>query len=277
MALTNIRNCPVYVINLDRRPDRWETFSKQPALNQFKKVQRFSAVDGKTLNVLDDTRISQHTRQNIARTFRRSHYEICTPGAIGASFSHIAIWKKLAESNDDYCVVFEDDTIVDQKALNYIDALIEQLPPKWDMWLLGCHRWAFKGLPANLKETKGWWNVQEFTGAHAYVISKHGAKMLLQECFPIETHIEYYISGCSALKGLRIVKHWSLRMGYEAERTEELDSDTFDSRKSCPTCYVPDNMDDVGFYMTYYKLNRMAVGLAALAVVGLGGWLAAKR
>jgi hypothetical protein len=66
-------------------------------------------------------------------------------------------------------------------------------------------------------------------------------------------------------------------MSYAAEVTEENDSDTFDSQKSCPVCYIPDNYPEIGFYMSYDRLTRMAVGLTAVGFVGYGWWLARKR
>lgn len=276
MALQTIRTCPVYVINLDRRPDRWRDFSKQPTLSYFSGIQRFSAVDGTKLNVQTDPHISLHTRQNILKKYRRSDYEINTLGAIGASLSHIGIWKAFLDSDASHIVVFEDDTTVTAKDLQSIETLLPTQPAGWDMWLLGCHNWRFKG--KSLGPTlKGWQSVQEFTGAHAYVLSRRGAEILTADPFPIETHIEYYICGCSLVKGLKIVKHSDLRIGYAAEITEAEDSDTFDNRKSCPVCVVPDTMIEDGFYMSYWKMWRATVGLAALGAVAVGAFLGAKR
>jgi hypothetical protein len=277
MVLKDIRTCPTRVINLDRRTDRWGTFSKQPLLGEFKELERFSAVDGSKLDVVRDDRVSVHTRQNILTKTRRSHYEICTAGAIGASLSHLTIWEEFLKGDAEYLVVFEDDTIVDTAAMTYVDTLIPKLPESWDMWLLGCHRWAFKGEPMDEQNPKSWWRVKAFTGAHAYVLSRRGAQILLQEPYPIETHIEYYISACSALKGLVIIKHWALRMSYFAETTDADDSDTFDGRKNCPVCYIPDNYPEEGLYIPYWRLWRMLVGLGAVGVVGYGAYLGFKK
>lgn len=277
MTLKDIRVCPTYVINLDRRTDRWSTFSKQHILSQFKSLERFSAVDGSKLDTQNDERISMHTRQNIFYKTRRSHYEICTPGAIGASLSHISIWEEFLKGDAEYVVVFEDDTVVDEKALTYIDTLIPKLPDEWDMWLLGCHRWAFKGKPLEKNSPKGWWSVSAFTGAHAYILSRQGAKLLLEEPYPIETHIEYYISACSLLKGLKVIRHWALRMSYFAEIDQTDDSDTFDGRKNCPVCYIPDNYPEEGFYMSYWRMWRILVGIGALGFVGYGAYLSMKK
>jgi hypothetical protein len=273
MVLTDIRSCPTFVINLDRRKDRWETFSEQPALTEFNALQRFSAVDGSKIDVAYDERISLHTRQNILKKTRRSHYEISTAGAIGATLSHVSIWKQFLQGDSDYIVVFEDDTIVDQKALNYIDKLIPRLPSEWHMWLLGNHGGSFNGKPLIPGDKKSWWQVTGFTGAHAYILSRKGAEILLEDPFPIETHIEYYITACSQLKGLILIKHWALRMSYFMEKTEILDSDTFEGRKTCPVCYIPDNFPEVGFYMSYDHFYRAAVGVLALGIVGWGAYL----
>ncbi len=277
MALENIRTCPTFVINLDRRPDRWTDFSAQPTLSQFTNLQRFSAVDGSKIDVLNDERISLHTRENILLKSRRSHYEIATAGAIGATLSHVSLWKQFLNSDAKYLVVFEDDTIVDDTAMNYIDTLVGKLPAEWHMWLLGTHRGSFEGKPLVPGAPKGWWSVKKFTGAHAYVLSRKGAEILLEDPFPIETHIEYYITACASLKGLILIKHWALRMGYSMERTDEIDSDTFTGRESCPVCYIPDNFPTVGFYMSYDDFYRKVAAGVALGFVGLGAYLGLRR
>ncbi len=274
MALQDIRTCPTFVINLDRRPDRWDKFSAQPTLKEFSNLQRFSAVDGSKLDVMNDDRVSLHTRQNIFRKYRRSDYEINTVGAIGASLSHFTIWENFLKSDATHVVVFEDDTVVDEKTMRKIDALIPKLPQEWDMWLLGTHAWAFSGSPLTANKA-GWWKVRSFTGAHAYVLSRHGAELLLAHRFPIETHVEYYISAVAELKGLKVIRHSKLRQTYFAEVEKTDDSDTFDTKFSCPVCLIPDNYMFTGFFMSNLQLHRAAVGVAAAGIVGYGlyqGW-----
>lgn len=272
MVLEDIRTCPTFVINLDKRKDRWQKFSNQPALHEFSNLQRFSGVDGSKIDVFSDDRVSLHTKQNIMKKYRRSHYEINTPGAIGASLSHITLWQNFLKSDAEYLVVFEDDTIVDSLSLEYIDALIPMLPPSWDMWLLGHHNWSFSSSPITTHNKKGWHRVREFTGAHAYILSRKGAQILCDTPFPIETHIEFYISACSSLKGLYIIKHEAFRMTYFSEIEEVADSNTMNSTfaETCPVCVIPDNYMWDGFYINYHQASRTLVALAALAFVGYG-------
>jgi hypothetical protein len=116
------------------------------------------------------------------------------------------------------------------------------------------------------RELNGWKSVQQFTGAHGYVLSRRAAELLVENPFPIETHIEYYISACSELKGLRIIKHSSLRLSYNDEKSSKSDSDTFLNTQSCPTCKIPDHYYLHGLYFSYEQL----VALLAVGFVSVG-------
>jgi hypothetical protein len=135
------------------------------------------------------------------------------------------------------------------------------------MWLLGTHAWGLEGKPLVKNKPKEWWNIKQFTGAHAYVLSRQGAKILLENPFPIETHIEYYICGCAEFKGLKLIKHSLLRVGYGSEVTEVADSDTFLNRKTCPTCIIPDDYPNYGMYFSHDQLIVMlAIGIAGFGL-----------
>ena len=265
----NIRQIPAYVVNLDRRPDRWEEFQKQPLFGEFKSIERFPAVDGKTLDWKNDDRISYQTRKNIEKSYRRSHYEINSLGAIGASLSHIGIWRKFLASEAKYCLVFEDDTVLKPEELALIDKLCQEKMPDWNLWLIGHHNWMLEGKPINPGKKEGWWNVDVFTGAHAYIIDRTAAEKLLEMPFPIETHIEYYMSNVAKQKGFKIVRYKGLRVGYTIEATGEDDSDTM-IKNTCPVCFIPDDMTNSMFVLSYAKMGRMAVGLAAIGLIWYG-------
>ncbi len=269
MNIQDIRTYPTFVINLNRRPDRWQLFQQQPAVRTFSNLQRFSAVDGKQLDIYTDERISLHTRLNILKNFRRSHYEINTPGAVGASLSHIGIWTKFLQGDAERCIVFEDDAMITEPILRTINQTMQTLPEGCDIWLLGLHQGTpqiVNGLPS----TSPWQLISQFTGAHAYMLTRRAARILCEDPFPIETHIEYYITSCAALKGLRIVQHKEFRVQFLMEQTKVQDSDTFEGETSCPTCYIPDDFPKVGYYRSYADYYRGLIGLAALAFVTFG-------
>ena len=109
----DIRAIPVFCINLDKRPERFKKFSAQPGAKALlTNIQRFSAIDGATIDPLKSDKIALQTKYNILHKTRRSHGEINTLGAIGCSLSHYGVWQKFLEGKADYCLVLEDDADV---------------------------------------------------------------------------------------------------------------------------------------------------------------------
>ena len=237
----SILTLPTYVINMKERADRWRRFSSQPASSSFSNLRRFNAVNGKKLNYRRDKRISVHTRLNITRNYRRSHYEIATLGAIGSSMSHIGIWKKFVASGKPMCVVFEDDVILTNNQIQNIDATFASLPDSWGIWLLGCY---LPNLIIEPMKNKPWCKVHNFTGAHAYIVTRAAAKALLEEPFPIETHIEYYMTSASSLKGIDIVQNDDVNLEFfrKPDGPRTADSNTSQHKKGgCVTCNIADD------------------------------------
>lgn len=257
---TNIRDVPVYVINLPDRTDRWERFNRSNVGNDFHNIQRVNATNGHSLSFENDRRISLNTRYSILRNYRRSHYEIATLGAVGASFSHINTWKRFYKSGKPMCLIMEDDAGWKSELLDTINKAYDQLPHQWGVWLLGYNHIHFQPFG----ESQHSWNtVMSFTGAHCYLLRREAAKKLLEEPFPIETHIEFYMTGVSALKNMLIVQHSDIQIlpGHSENGEVIDDSDTrHPSRKECPVCSIPDDLLKIYESATPVKKGHVRVG-----------------
>jgi len=254
----DIFSLPTYVINLKERPDRWERFTAQPASTSFKDLHRFSAFNGKKLNYRHDKRLSIRTRLNITRNYRRSHYEIATLGAVGSTMSHVGVWKKFIASGAQQALVLEDDVILVDSQLQ---AAAAKPPPGWGIWILGCY------LPNLIEQPLqgDWTRVYNFTAAHAYIITRQAALKLLEQPFPIETHIEYYMTGTSILYDIPIVRNKRIHMEFfrnpEGPRTPE--SNTSQHRKNgCPTCNIPDDYKQL--YRGYTRKTKKGMRIKGL-------------
>ena len=239
----DLRRIPAYVINLKERPDRWKRFTDQPAVHALR-LRRLAAINGKALRWRTDKRISLHTKLNIFRNYRRSHYEIATLGAVGSSLSHIAAWRKFVASGSPVCLVLEDDAILTEDIIKRVEQLSTSAPPDWGIWLLGCYK------PTTIFQemegaAAGWRQIHNFTAAHAYLLRREAALKLLEEPLPIETHIEYYITGSSTIKEFKIVQHPDLHIEFfrkERDKPRVYDSNTSQHKKTgCPSCSVPDD------------------------------------
>ena len=90
-----IESIPAFCITLERRMDRWKRFQDQSGIDRLP-VKRFIGVDGKTLDISTDNRVSTFTKRNIVTKSRRSHEELDSAGGVGCALSHIAVWQWLA-------------------------------------------------------------------------------------------------------------------------------------------------------------------------------------
>jgi len=254
----NVYTMPTYVINMKERNDRWSRFISQPVTATMK-MKRFRAVNGKKLNYKKDRRISMHTKLNILQNYRRAHYEIATLGAIGASLSHIGIWKRFVASGAPYCLVFEDDAIITESQMDEINRISTDLPSDWGMWILGRYKPNTIYEPLDIKP---WNRIYKYTAAHAYILKRATALTLLEEPLPIETHIEYYITGCSIIKEFKIVEHPDIFIEFFRAKSgpRTSDSNTSQHKKNgCPSCDAPEDYSQLYSEFTKTRSNGLKV------------------
>jgi GR25 family glycosyltransferase involved in LPS biosynthesis len=244
-----IFNVPTYVINMKERADRWKRFTQQPVIHKLKHLKQFTAVNGKKLDYMKDRRISVRTRLNIFRNYRRSHHEIATLGAVGASLSHVGVWKKFLASGAKHCLIFEDDAILTESIFDDISRLFPKLPADWGVWVLGYYKANLVYEPYHVKP---WNHVYKFTAAHAYLITREAAKKLLADALPIESHVDHYIGDVGMVSKMLVLEHPDINIEYfQKEKvlnsaTTTVDSNTSQHKKDgCRVCRVPDDMSQI--------------------------------
>jgi len=107
----------VYCINLDRRPDRMESFQNQVDKYGLGKFERFSAYDRDNLDL--------------------SKYKTSlNPGAIGLILSNLEIILKSRMNQYKTIIILEDDCVFNDEIFN-IDSYFEKLPTDWDLLYMG--------------------------------------------------------------------------------------------------------------------------------------------
>jgi GR25 family glycosyltransferase involved in LPS biosynthesis len=261
-ATANITNMPVYVINMKERKDRWKRFTSQEAIPEFKHLHQVAGVNGKKLDFRKDKKISMSTRLRIYRNYRRSHYEIATLGAIGATVSHANVWRTFLKSDAPVCIVMEDDAVWTHEDIEKISEEYKRIPAGWGIWVLGYYHNTL--VIEHMKQSEGWDKIYNFSGAHSYMITRDVAKKLLEDVYPIDTHIEFYMTGSSIIKGFLIVHNPNVYINYfrtfVGPRVSTSDSNTSQHKKGgCPTCDVPDDYKQLYKHFTRTKENTMVV------------------
>jgi len=170
-----------YVVNLDRRPDRWENFCKQEEI-KFLNYSRFSAVDGSKLL----------PNEQLQRIFEGNDYDM-REGMVGCAMSHLKLYTELANSDDvEVFCIFEDDLEFVPGFQNKLLEVFSQLLTNhsdWDMCYLGHHLWKkYRSEDFYDKEKSPIiekWNSSKslqysMGGTGGYLISKKGAIALLE-------------------------------------------------------------------------------------------------
>jgi glycosyl transferase family 25 len=265
MASWSIESIPAFCITLGRRPDRWRRFQDQSGIDGLN-LKRFLAVDGKTIDVKTDPRISLLAKRNIIAKTRRSHEELESVGGVGCALSHIAIWQWMVDNNQELCLIFEDDAVVPpdfiQKANTCIqESTILKDPKKWDIWLIAGHWDSLTEIPGEKKAVR----VGEFMTSHGYVMTLHAAKRLLKDAYPIEAHIDLWMSIYNYVHDMRLVGCLDLNLKQNGSTTD------IQSAKGCDICNV-----QPGYSTTHTMVSNVelrATQVMAAASLGLLGWI----
>jgi GR25 family glycosyltransferase involved in LPS biosynthesis len=174
------RRLGMRVINLDRRPDRLESFRRHvlqaTGPNLAARIERFAAIDGRDLSLTVEI---QHLFRGNDFNFRRA--------VIGTALSHMAVWRDLARSANPAFLILEDDVTLCPGFEGQLVEICGELTrehPAFDAVLLGYFDWrpqpqddfATGFRPAQLRSFDG---SRFIGGTFAYILSRGGAEKLI--------------------------------------------------------------------------------------------------
>lgn len=196
----------IYVINLDRKPKRWNQIKKELGRlyinnkeNLLSLTRRFSAIDARYLdsksvdsNLLkpryslgDQLRVEPNDK--IKNDSENNSIMIdMTSQEIAVTLSHIEIWKLITKSEKNFTLILEDDVYFKYNFSNEVDSIWDELYDKnkdFDILFLSYeHVKSVKNEKRSLNRnnvkvdrvSKGIWQ------ASGYVLSKKGAEKLLK-------------------------------------------------------------------------------------------------
>lgn len=217
----------IYVINLDRQPERWQQTKQELSrildasgepLSEL--TTRISAIDASqfdhSMNIEEVTRnyclrdqLFVEPRQKLPRKLDLDKKIEMTEPEIAVALSHVKTWRQVANGNDSYVLVLEDDVRFRYNFARYVDRIWQQLcsrqesSPLFDILYL-----SFKEVEHGaekypiteevLKLFRGLWYLS------GYVLSKRGAEKLLNLlpiCGPVDLWINHQFDDLTALMG----------------------------------------------------------------------------
>ena len=195
----------IYIINLDRKPDRWRQVSRElkrirsrSGASLLSISRRFSAVDARYLDGKIDNSVlhpffslADQLRVEPNRLVKNDAYAKglrirMTPQETAVALSHIEVWKSVAASNVPYTLILEDDIYFQYGFARDMDAawrsIIDQgsKAPAFDILFLSFQEVGISSKTKKLqtglvrKPDCGIWQ------ASGYVLSLRGAQALLK-------------------------------------------------------------------------------------------------
>jgi GR25 family glycosyltransferase involved in LPS biosynthesis len=139
----------------------------------------FNGLNGKTIDM-----------EQYKHHFNDFYLNFLTPSQIGIALSHLYVWKKIAESDDEMGIVFEDDVVFTNDFSEKFNHIINNLPQDFDLLYLGridnSNLFLFLlTFLTGLSKTNDividnlLINPKSVLQSHAYILSKKGAKQLI--------------------------------------------------------------------------------------------------
>lgn len=128
----------VFIINLDRKPDRLAKATKRIQKAGFTNVNRFQAIDG----LHDDMPIlwiEQHGAPTFDPTDGKFNDPVNHPHHQAIMLSHLSVLKEIIDKKIPWSIVFEDDIVFHQKWDALAPKYFEITPPNYDMLYMGHH------------------------------------------------------------------------------------------------------------------------------------------
>lgn len=195
-VLERLRITQTMVINLDRRPERWEYMTAHLQQRGLQRFTRVSAVDGRALPPDSLDLLTPRAREIIRRGRRWHHEEMHELGSVGAALSHLGIWQRLADTVDERWLILEDDIRIEDNLENVVGRARAELPGQFDALFLGHHTDFPECVPVSEVEMYSPMlaSSMRFYGCHAYVLSSQGAAVLAARALPLWIHIDQWIA-----------------------------------------------------------------------------------
>lgn len=199
-----------YVLNLDRRVDRWrhaECQIKQAKLHKFLKphaeITRISGVDGATLDVASLHRDGVITDLGYQRfqlpTAQKLFGMDLTKGAIGCALGHRAVWQRVVAEKHTCALILEDDFEFHHRFARQLSERWSRVPEDWGVVHLGGLDLLASDKPPRPYLADGirlaYQGHRELT---AYVVHAASAQRCLELSLPMTWQVDTHISSCLA-------------------------------------------------------------------------------
>lgn len=163
----------IYIINLESAHDRRESIVLQ-TMRAGLSYELIPAVDGRKIPA------------NVMSLLKKDDSYAVTPGEVGCSLSHLAVYKALASSDNECALVLEDDVLLPENLSDFLNEIEGSIPKESPcIYLLSkVNHYNGKSI-LDLSNGHSVHSVYNAAFSHAYIINKAAACILLEKLFPV--------------------------------------------------------------------------------------------
>lgn len=180
-----------WVINLDKRQDRLNTFIKNNNRYNFELI-RFSAYSNK--DKIPDSIVGTFWNTTLNSIFDPKYYPHqilkMSDSERGCAMSHYTLWQIIYDRKMPYGIIFEDDVRIVSNNKNFVEYYLRLLPDDWDIFYLDyIHGKAPILVDPTYRIYKGIyiWN------SSGYIINQRGVKKCLDN-LPIDCPLDNFLA-----------------------------------------------------------------------------------
>jgi glycosyltransferase involved in cell wall biosynthesis/GR25 family glycosyltransferase involved in LPS biosynthesis len=214
-GLNDFADC-VYLLNLDSRPDRLQTFDLQAKRLGFK-YTRVPAVDGRTREVGEEYEAYARQRRRQPHFGKAGAIKYCTEFYLHPQFSiadreiflerngipaiasvgawayratYIRILREAIERGCERIVIFDDDVLFHDDFHAMFTEATAQLPEDWMVWLLGAMQFGWKPEEAIFRTPNLYCCNGSSVASHATLLKGDAIKLLLDQILQFQAPMD---------------------------------------------------------------------------------------
>lgn len=257
----------ILVINLEKDTERRKKIESQLSYNRLN-YKIIKGVDGSNTKV-----------ENVTEMCKL----ICTDSMIGIMASHIKCWQYVADNDLEYAVILEDDAVLSENFEENVNILIKSLNTEpWDVLLLGCFLCVYDdndffsklimkiNNPFKSAEDEKYndllYKPNSWAGAHAYVVSKKGAKSLLEKLPKVSYHVDFQMSH----SGINI---FAAKTPLATQRADPEESHNASSKKWMNISKIDHNQLDLDFVFTMPCMSLLGCKITTFLIIKTIIWI----
>ena len=239
MIKTDLGIDKIYVINLPKRKDRREEFDITFGKLIYEYIQAISGDEVNVKELIKQKRVSKYFYDPAGSVNKN---------VIACNLSHLKVWETFLESNEDVCLVFEDDVVFTEEIFltttsmetneavitptKFWNDMMSQLDTlDWDIAFLGKKQEYVNGIDKTELFCKPFWASGLF-GGHAYMLNKKSIRNLILKYRPIKYAADVFLDmmidemNVVALKKSLFRQRTDIYL-HDKKLLHKVDSDTF--------------------------------------------------